>query len=458
MINNYLTYLIESAICFALLYAFYKYVFYKSTHFEWNRFYLVSIVFISIIIPIIPFPSDIILFNINDKPIQFLNPLDGTALVVITNSKTHFWETFSFFNKNNIISLNNILLIIYLSGLLRFAIVNFKNNLEVILLIKNSDIIKEKRYKIVKTNSKQTAFTWFRYIFLNPKYYSLPQTEQIQIFEHEKIHAKQLHSIDILIFQALEIVFWFNPFINKAKHTIKEIHEFIVDFKISKKNNINDYSDLIVKLSFNKFSMQAANLFSKFPIKDRLQLLAFPLPKKLKKISFLGGIPVMILIIISYSFTINQINKSTNKLQFFKNIDFQLPVKDNFEIISNFYVNQEFEKKSNKNRNTKILISHPEISFSTESFTDIYATSNGIITNIDTFDNWGVEELIITLKHNTELTSIYKGLWKINYKENEIIKKNKKIGKTGDKRLYPIFNYQLLKNSQPVDPFIYITY
>jgi len=458
MINNYLTYIIESAICFVLLYVFYKYVFYKTTHFVWNRFYLLAIIFISIIIPIVPFPVNISSFTISENSINLINPLDGTALVFIKNSNRSIWDNFKFLNNDAYLNLNNFLLIIYVSGFVRFAIVNVKNNLQVLFLIKKSEVINKKNFKIVKTNSKQTAFTWFRFIFLSKKYYSLNADEQNQILEHEKIHVKQLHSIDIIIFQVLEIVFWFNPFIKQAKNTIKEIHEFIVDSEISKKNNIINYSDLIVKLSINKLSIQSVSAFAKFAIKNRLQLLAFPLPNKLKKVSFIGGIPVMIMIILSYSFTINQINKSTSKLQFVDNQEFIMPLEYNYQIISNFYIKQELNTKQNKSKYTKILISHPEISFSTESFTNILATKNGIVTNIDTFDNWGVTELIIKIKHKKEFVSVYKGLWKFNLKEGDKIKQSEIIGKTGDKRLYPILNYQLLKNSQPVDPLLYIDY
>jgi len=452
MINNFLTYLIESAICFALLYVFYKYVFYKTTHFVWNRFYLLSIIFISIFIPIIPFPIDISTYAVTNNAVNIINPLDGTALVFTENLNWSIWDNFKFLNNDIYLNLNNFLLIIYLSGFIRFAIINIKNNLQVLVLIKKSEVIYKKNFKIVKTNSKQTAFTWFNFIFLSKKYYSLNSNEQNQILDHEKIHAKQLHSIDIIIFQILEIVFWFNPYIKQARKSIKEIHEFIVDFEISKNNNIVNYSDLIIKLSTNKLSIQSANAFAKFAIKNRLQLLAFPLPDKLKKLAFIGGIPVIIMIIISYSFTINQINKSTNSLQIFNNQEFTMPLSYNYEIVSNFYIKQELRKT----KKATVFISHPEISFSTESFTDIIATKEGIVLNIDTFDNWGVTELIIRIKHNREFTSIYKGLWKLNVKEGDRVLKSEIIGKTGDKRLYPILNYQLLKNRKPVDPLLYI--
>ena len=129
-----------------------------------------------------------------------------------------------------------------------------------------------------------------------------------------------------------------------------------------------------------------------------------------------------------------------------------MPLSYNYEIVSNFYIKQELRKT----KKATVFISHPEISFSTESFTDIIATKEGIVLNIDTFDNWGVTELIIRIKHNREFTSIYKGLWKLNVKEGDRVLKSEIIGKTGDKRLYPILNYQLLKNRKPVDPLLYI--
>ena len=90
MIGNFLTYLIESTICFTIMYSFYKYVFYQSTHFDWNRWYFLIAVIISFAIPIFPFPFSLS-STVNSNNLIMISPSDGTGLLVFTDQSS-FWE------------------------------------------------------------------------------------------------------------------------------------------------------------------------------------------------------------------------------------------------------------------------------------------------------------------------------------------------------------------------------
>src|SRR5690606_38143509 len=70
----------------------------------------------------------------------------------------------------------------------------------------------------------KSSFSFFYKIKID---YSQPQSETILV--HEKVHAKQLHSVDVIFFELLAIVNWFNPVVYLYKTAIKQIHEFIAD-------------------------------------------------------------------------------------------------------------------------------------------------------------------------------------------------------------------------------------
>ncbi len=102
--------------------------------------------------------------------------------------------------------------------------------------------------------------------------------------------------------------------------------------------------------------------------------------------------------------------------------------------------------KNKVSQEYQVLISHPELSFSTESFSNIYATKKGKVKSIQNIDNWGIDEKEIELEHNQHLTSKYKGLWECQVNIGEVVEKGQIIAKTGDNRLYPTFSFQLLRD------------
>ena len=158
------------------------------------------------------------------------------------------------------------------------------------------------------------------------------------------------------------------------------------------------------------------------------------------------------MILLSYSFVVSEFNRTTNNLQFVDKNSFVEPVTYGSQLISGFFIKKELQKE----QDFSIMISHPEISYSTESYTEIIATRKGIVTKVEEIDNWGLKEFEITIKHDKTFTSKYKGIWKSKIEFNEKVEREQIIGLSGDKRLYPAFSYQLLLNGKPVDPFAYI--
>jgi len=381
-----------------------------------------------------------------------INPIDGTGLLIYTENKSFLSVWFSYLNSNSYLNIKNLLYIIYFSGVTRFLIVFIKNNLDIWRLIKKAKLHTDNKFIIANISHNETAFSYFNYIFLGDKYKILDSQDQEKVLVHEKIHASQWHSLDILIYEIYEIIFWFNPYVKKAKKTLKDLHEYIVDSEMSIRENPYHYSNLLIKLSTNNIKTKLVNRFSRNPLRDRIKLLAFPESKKIKKIRFISGFPVLALIIISYSFVVSEFNHSTGNLQFVDDHSFVEPIKYGGQLISGFFIKKGLEQEQDYN----IIISHPEITYSTESFVEIIATKKGVVAAINEIDNWGLKEYEITIKHDNKFVSKYKGIWKTKVRTNDVVEREQVIAISGDKRLYNTFSYQLLLKGKPVNPFAYI--
>ncbi|MNJ90979.1 Gram-negative bacterial tonB protein [compost metagenome] len=85
--------------------------------------------------------------------------------------------------------------------------------------------VKKEGFSLVETVDGEPS-SFFRFIQLPS---GLSQPDHDLIFQHEKIHARKLHSADRLFFEAVHCLSWFNPALLLMKKELIHIHEFEVD-------------------------------------------------------------------------------------------------------------------------------------------------------------------------------------------------------------------------------------
>src|SRR5690606_12055168 len=67
------------------------------------------------------------------------------------------------------------------------------------------------------------------YSFLSSIYIDDSHTAHDKMLVHEKVHAEQLHSIDIVFFELIRTILWFNPVVHVWIRAAKLNHEYIAD-------------------------------------------------------------------------------------------------------------------------------------------------------------------------------------------------------------------------------------
>jgi len=78
-----------------------------------------------------------------------------------------------------------------------------------------------------------STFSFWRNIYLNPELHQ--PTELDAVLEHEQVHVKEWHTVDILLAELTTVFYWFNPGVWYMRKAIKENVEFITDQQILKK-------------------------------------------------------------------------------------------------------------------------------------------------------------------------------------------------------------------------------
>ena len=139
-------------------------------------------------------------------------------------------------------------------------------------------------------NSKK-AFSFFNYIFLGA---DINELEKEKIISHELIHCKQKHSLDLLFFESLKILMWFNPLLYIYQKRIATVHEYISDAIILKSVDKKLYMNTLVNQLFDVENISFVNQFYKHSqLKKRIMMITKEKSNKMKQIKYLLLVPIL---------------------------------------------------------------------------------------------------------------------------------------------------------------------
>jgi len=294
-------YLLKSAACLTIFYVFYKAFLERESIHGIKRFYLLSSVLAAFCIPFITFTSYVEVAVPLTK-VSMLSP-EGLSDISYTEVEPAI----------NYLSI--ALWSIYAIGVAIFGFRFFRNLFKIFQQVRTNPIYKDQGFLHVLLNSPVTPHTFFSYIFLNEKAYKDHQIPS-EVLIHERAHAKQKHSIDILLIEILQVIFWFNPLLYFIKHSIKLNHEFLADKAVLKHGiATSHYQNILLAFSSNASSPSMANainysstrlneLFSKKPfgqVKKRFTVMKNQTSKKSIWIKSALLLPVVAIVLVSFS-------------------------------------------------------------------------------------------------------------------------------------------------------------
>lgn len=273
-------YLLQVNIYLVIFYCFYKLLLDKETYFVLNRIYLIASGVLSLAIPFLRFEwfsKQEVAKGIYTSVGQ-LNDLVTQVTVLEDQTEKFNW--------------GNFIVLVYLLGIL-FCIGRFILQLVAIK-------------KLLKTIGNGMAFS-----FLNKKIISANVPEAATVNLHEDIHVKQLHTLDVLFFEFLGILTWFNPIIYAYKKTIKNIHEYLADEAAAKfQGDKEAYAMLLLSQAFGVRPNSLTNgFFTKSLIKKRIYMLHKQRSKKVAILKYGLFVPLFALTLVLSSATIRKNEK-----------------------------------------------------------------------------------------------------------------------------------------------------
>ena len=290
-------YIIESTLCLGVLYVTYELFFKKSTNYHINRFVLLLVPLFSLIVPLLNISIELLPIQNISTERTFLEILPVSNYVPSDSILVKSTNAIDFLNLSSVILL--IYACITISLILRFVWYL------VMLFYKSftSEKVNFKGHVLSLIDEDVPPFTFFQSIFVNKKHYSDNKLKQ-ELIIHEIAHKYQWHSLDIILVELLQVLFWFNPFIYLLKQKIKMNHEYLADdFVVRCGISSKAYANYLLNYTFpHKISGFASAFNNHKTIKNRLIMLSKFQEKKPKMYRLLVLIPAIAVLFISTAF------------------------------------------------------------------------------------------------------------------------------------------------------------
>ncbi|HYK45964.1 MAG TPA: N-acetylmuramoyl-L-alanine amidase [Parafilimonas sp.] len=292
MLQNVLVYNFKVIVCAAVLLSYYVIALRNKRFHQYNRFYILSAVLVSTILPLLHFEW----FPLSSKSaqaIQLFKIIEGTGgeEVGAAGNGSFNWQRIAVYM---FLSVGSFLLLMLVFQLMR------------LLRLKNKfPVTRMHAFDLVITDLQQAPFSFFRNIFWREDISLNEETGQ-QIFNHELIHVKQKHSWDKLGLEILLCFYWLNPFFWWLRKELNLVHEFIADEKAVANNDTHSFSRMLLTTACHKFDFSPAHSFSCSPIKRRLIMLTTSRKTSFSYLRRIMFLPLIGLIICLFAFTVRK--------------------------------------------------------------------------------------------------------------------------------------------------------
>jgi len=288
-----IVYFFKANIALIALYLFYRLFLHKDTFFKEKRFAILIGLAFAILYPFISLLSWIQ----NSKPAVAISQQLSNTLPEITISA----------GQKESLTTGEIVLMAYFAIASILLIRIIWHIVTVLLLARNGT--KEKLYgqKIIHLPAGTAPFSFFGWVFIQPGDHSTADLEEI--IHHEKAHANQHHSLDVLLSEIICALFWINPCIWLLKNHLRANLEYLADKDVLHSGfDQKSYQYHLLRLSYQQTPAKLGNSFNVSQLKNRIIMMN-------KKKSSWAGLCKYALTLPMFALLLFSANAWSNKLE-----------------------------------------------------------------------------------------------------------------------------------------------
>ncbi len=279
------TYLLQMIACSGILYGYYHFFLRNEKFHQYNRFYLLFAMGLSLLLPLLKIP--VIVDDTDNNPIySFVST--GEAVVVTAASKQFDYAQFLYIFYGCVV--------LWMFSRLLKAISHIIH----IKRVATSETIEGIRF--IKTYYPDAPFSFFKWLFWHQDT-RLESKEGMHMFKHEMYHILSKHSLDLLFMEIVLSICWFNPFFYLYRKEVKTIQEFLADQHAAGNSDAASYAELLLIRAIGARHQQLINPFFHNQLKRRITMLKSSKKPQYQWLRKLLVLPIAATAIALFAFT-----------------------------------------------------------------------------------------------------------------------------------------------------------
>lgn len=256
-------------IASGILYGYYHFFLRNKLFHQYNRFYLLSIVVISLVIPFLQIPV-----YFEESTPGYVTALSNWQSITMLPSTGIVTPTPAAASSTPLLTSTQLVYAIYFLIAIALLIRILASLLKIRAIIHRYTVQNIQDIHFINTEEPGAPFSFFRWLFWH-RQIDIKSAKGEQIFRHEIFHIRQHHSIDRIFLEIVNAVCWINPFFYLIAKELKAIHEFLADQFATRNTDKWEYSELLLMQALDT-QQRLANPFFNNQIKRRIAMITKP--------------------------------------------------------------------------------------------------------------------------------------------------------------------------------------
>ena len=270
--TSFLLYIARAGLYLGLFYAFYLLVMRRTTFFRLNRVLLLCGSFLCLALPFFR------LRTVATAGIASELSMVAGAETMQEAVRTAFpWK--------------EVLLAVYAAGALATLTLYSLSARKIMRMMHRGESTRtDEGYRLILLDEDVPSFSWGQRIVMSRK----DLAENPAILTHEMMHVRCRHSLDLLLFFPLQLLFWWNPLVWITREELRLLHEYEADEGVIQKGiDATGYQLLLVRKAVGEHRFTLASGFQHAKLKSRIEMMLKPGSSGWMRWSYAALVPVL---------------------------------------------------------------------------------------------------------------------------------------------------------------------
>ena len=292
-------YSVKVAVCLTLFYLFHKLLMSRDTFHTFNRFAILSMMLLSLVLPLVHLSLDSEA-GINRGTVA----LEGlVAQTVVADGGNGVGEG---------LTLTQVLLAAYVLGVVLFVGKALLSVGSLLRLIRRARCVEVRNgIRIYTMQGDISPFSWFRYIIMNEKDW---QENRREIVLHEMAHIRRCHSMDVAVCNMMIVFQWYNPAAWLLKRELQTAHEYEADEAVlSAGVDATHYQMLLIRKAVGERLFSMANNLNHNSLKKRITMMKIKRTNPMQKAKIAFVLPLAAMTVAA--FASQKVEKLSDKVE-----------------------------------------------------------------------------------------------------------------------------------------------